>query len=272
MARRSSGNDQAISLFPFLSILVCVIGVLMLMIAGSSLGEMGKEPDQEAVARTTEYRKLKEQLSVDETEVSDLQDDFELMAPEREKLENVKKELEQLEQKKKEIDSQSAKRQKLLALERQIELLKKRIAELEAELKMRNESIVELDKMIDEKGKPPEAVVSIRPGGSGSNQDPTFVECTNSGIVIFEGDEEKRVRLADLSVDPNYLSILDRVSKDKNGILIFLLRDDATNTYNAARNVALDRGIKNGKLPVIGHGKIDLSYVDRAKRRNKGKD
>ena len=42
MAKARAKNDD-VSLFPFMSILVCVIGILMLMITAIVLGQIGKD-------------------------------------------------------------------------------------------------------------------------------------------------------------------------------------------------------------------------------------
>ena len=43
MGRRRKSDAESVSLFPFLSILACVIGVLTLMITALALGQMDTE-------------------------------------------------------------------------------------------------------------------------------------------------------------------------------------------------------------------------------------
>ena len=103
----------------------------------------------------------------------------------------------------------------------------------------------------------------IQPGGSGVDLKPTFVECAASGIVVYEGETPRRVLRADLGSDEGFLALLDRVAADSKATVIFLVHDDALSTYYAARSLARSHFARNGKLPVIGHGKIDLSMFDK---------
>ena len=52
MVRRRRSAEETVSLFPFLSILACVIGVLTLMITAMALGQMEESgPSEEEIAR-----------------------------------------------------------------------------------------------------------------------------------------------------------------------------------------------------------------------------
>ena len=68
MGRRQESGDNDVSLFPFLSILACIIGVLTLMISTLALSQM----DTEAVVAAEAYEKLEEDLVASETEINDL--------------------------------------------------------------------------------------------------------------------------------------------------------------------------------------------------------
>src|SRR5689334_8406336 len=60
MGQARSRSDPEISLFPFLSILVCIIGALMLLILVMTIvqGVLGDRRDVEEVARATEADQL----------------------------------------------------------------------------------------------------------------------------------------------------------------------------------------------------------------------
>ena len=58
MARRRGGDDD-VSLFPFLSIIACVIGVLTLLISALALAQM----DNEAVASLEQWEKTQRELA-----------------------------------------------------------------------------------------------------------------------------------------------------------------------------------------------------------------
>jgi hypothetical protein len=146
---------------------------------------------------------------------------------------------------------------------------RRRIAEMQEELESQQDRKQELLAKLEEKDKPQEANVVIRPGGSGVDLDPTFVECAASGVVVYEGDEPWRVRRADLKSDKDFLALLDRVAAEPKATVIFLVRDDGLGTYYAARSLARSHYARNGKLPVIGHGKIDLSVFENPESRKK---
>ena len=55
------------------------------------------------------------------------------------------------------------------------------------------------------------------------------------------------------------MKLLDRVADNDKATIIFLVRDDGLATYELASRIARSRYARNGKLPVIGQGRIDLS-------------
>ena len=115
----------------------------------------------------------------------------------------------------------------------------------------------------ERKSPPEEAEVSIVPGGSGVGFTPTFVECDEGRIVIHDGGKTTPVRTAELNTNPDFAKVLEEVKSDEKGTLVFLIRDDGLSTYHTARNFANTKGVRNGKLPVIGDGRIDLSYFKK---------
>ena len=71
MARRPRENDDDVSLFPFLSIIACVIGVLTMMISTLALAQMGTDED---VALIEAHEKATRDLSAAEEDVAGLRD------------------------------------------------------------------------------------------------------------------------------------------------------------------------------------------------------
>ena len=266
MARRRRAK-QSISLFPFLSILACVIGTLTLLITALALGQM--DTDEMASELKLDYLKrqiektqarieqLKEELGEVESGAGDLQKQLADAKVELERLKRLQAALlENVDKKeeKPEIDIPSI----------DPERHKKRLAQMEEELQTQEEQKQKLLADLKERKRPPdEAEVIIQPGGSGVDLKPTFVECAAAGIVVYEGEEPWRVRRADLGSDKDFLALLDRVAADSKATVIFLVRDDALSTYYAARSLARSHFARNGKLPVIGHGKIDLSMFKK---------
>ena len=266
MARRKRSDGEGISLFPFLSILACVIGVLTLMIAGLALSQMESDPN---VAKLEELEKAKNDDRQEEEEAKILQaqvdraessadDSAGKLAEAQRKLQELMKLVDE-EIKKNQAGNQPAP----LIPEVDEDAHQKRMADLAKEMQELEDEIKRLQEELKLRDQPPEeAVVSIRPGGSGVDLKPTFVECTRVGLVLHTGDKPTRVRRADVASDKTWLELLDKIAKSNKGTVVFLIRDDAMGTYYAARNVALEKGARNGKLPVIGHGNLDLSVFE----------
>jgi hypothetical protein len=262
MAGRSIREEDDVSLFPFLSILACIIGVLTLMILGLALGQM----DTGAVAQAEEFARVKKRLEPTREEVAKLRETVERRAAQstqgqrelqeaRQRLRALEMQVgELLEANKKPVEIEmpqlddAARKKQLAALKDDLEKARERVEELLAELKKRK--------------APPEAArVQIRPSGSGgSDLVPTFVECNAQGLVIYEEDDKPyRVPTAAIRTDEKFLEHLQRVKDNPKASIIFLVRSDAIGVYHAARAVARKNYVRNGKLPVIGKGEIDLS-------------
>jgi len=268
-------EEAGISLFPFMSILVCLIGCLTLMISILTVGQMGKEQSQEVIDRYHEYTKLKADAAQDAAELEKLRKMIanaeDLLAQVRRALQEAKlQEKKQKEQSLQKEESNRASAQELHEVLAEANRLRQRISELEPVPAKLQKTIEELAKEVKKRNAgPEEAIVQIRPGGSGLDIAPTFVECTATGVVVHEGKEPSRILAGDLAKpDGEFRKLLDRVAATPKGQVIFLVRPDAVGTYNAARDVARThygpKGYcKTGKLPVPTQGNIDLSTFRR---------
>lgn len=266
MGRRKSSDGDNVSLFPFMSILVCLIGALTLMIAALMISSMNSKQAPEIVERYKQYSELKADQQQDREELERLK---QLLAQADKLAEQTKLALAEVaaleathKDKLASVDANSEYAKQLADANR----LRLRIAELEAEpAKLQ----VELDRLQQEVAKknagPEEKVVQIRPGGSGADLVPTFVECTATGLVIHDSPQPKRIVAADIGNPASgFPPLLDQVAGTPKGQVIFLVRPDGVDVFNVARNFA--RGhfgpngyCKNGKLPVPTQGNIDLS-------------
>ncbi len=259
MARRDR-TAPSISLFPFLSVLACVIGTLTLMITALSLGQM----DNDTVASAEEFERVKKELEAEEKRVESIEARMKRANAqaneEQQRLIELRQKLQQLMQQQQKLKkaAEEAEVPDLPVVDEKKH--KEHVERLQEELKAVKEEIEKIRKELAEKKKPPEeAVVRIRPSGSGVGLKPTFVECTASAVVLFTGDKPTRVSRGSLSTAPEYLELLDSIAKRSDSTIVFLVRDDAIGTYRSAASVARSHYARNGKLPVIGHGKVDLS-------------
>lgn len=265
MPRRPRTNDDDISLFPFLSIIACVIGVLTMMIATLALAQTDTpdvaqietyEQDQKALDRTkfrieqikveiSDILKLREQQKQNETNKAEI---AEMLA----ELNAIEKEL--AEQKKVKIvipmiDPKA--RETATDMQAQHAQLEEQIAQLEQDLR-------------DRKDKS-EANVTVLPQGSGLNFNPHFVECAAESFVMHTETPQKRIRTANAAKAEKFIALMELAANGKNDSIVFLVRSDGLGTFRTLKGLCDQRSIRNGKLPVVGQGRIDLSAFTEKK-------
>lgn len=255
MARKQESDEDDVSLFPFLSILSCVIGVLTLLITAMAISQM----DTPEIVETEQLDDLlaeEQQLTakIEELEAAVRDSDQEvvelLTAQEKQALllEQLKAAQEKVEQAQQKVDPDFV----------QVDLDSK-IKELEAEKEKLDADLATLESELATRKDKNEGIVQVRPGGSGVAFEPTFVECRKEGLVLFlEEGKPRNILLSQIQNDVVFLSTLDEISNSADRVMTFLLREDGVNTYYHARNIARSRYAKNGKLPVLGQGKLDL--------------
>lgn len=273
MARSRSSSGDEVSLFPFLSILACLIGALILIIVVLCVTQTqktdGRTPEEIEMAR--EYQELlKKEKEQQETSavVKDKLAALEKLRKEQEELQQkiarirmllstsdeVRKNNAEIGQNRmKELDNLLL---ELTGLARQEAELKKQIAELTAEIARRQPPAKQVT--------PP---VVVHPGGSGLAQGTKvfFVEATAGRLSIYWDPQQKTVVSATdevIAADVAYNDFLKRVHAVPNSKIIFLLRDDGMGAFNkgagwAQATYGYEVG-RIGKLPIPGRGEIDL--------------
>ncbi|MFV1965891.1 MAG: hypothetical protein ACC628_10740 [Pirellulaceae bacterium] len=266
MAKARSTKDNEVSLFPFMSILVCVIGILMLMITAIVLGQIGKDkvnPEEMAQQAefVNEYDNLQKSIRESTKMAASLQSQVDDTTQKKDQLAKAEAELARLQKRRKEAEGQAAARDETLARKQaEADRLKAEIKATEQEIHVVEASVKELEAELADRKKPPEeAQVIIQPSGTGANLRPTFVECAASSIVLFEEEKPTRVPRSKLSQSEDFIRVLDQVRSQGNATLIFLVRPDGITTYNTARNYARSHYVRNGKLAIASQGQIDLS-------------
>ena len=64
--------------------------------------------------------------------------------------------------------------------------------------------------------------------------------------------------------DRDFNHFLSELQKDKNSLILFLIRDDGYNAFNnGAGRAESDYGIRVGKLPIPGRGQLDLALFEK---------
>lgn len=263
MAKPKQNNEEAVSLFPFLSILACLIGVLTFIITGVAISQMDQSEDLAAVERTEKYGPLVAQLEADKQDLQRLDANYAAEQALQAQIEQAELQIEkaralvtQQQQREKVIERAAVLRKQITQVNNQVKTLTPQLSELREEIKTDR---AELAKRI-EAGKPTGTVV--RPSGSGVNLKPNFVECTKAHIVIYVAGKKTTIPRGQLTEHKQYLALLDRVAKQEKERVVFLLRPGSTSTYNTAASIARVRQCRYGKIPVPGDGPLDLSMFD----------
>lgn len=275
MAKRRGNSEGEVSLFPFLSILACLIGALVLMIVVLVIAQMGKAEGRSAeeIKRAQDYIKLKQEIE------------------DRKKLDVVLKEkLAQLEELKKQIDEkeqQYVKLRKLLNTSKDIQEANLKISqqmqkelddlllEIEGMKKQQAESKKEIETLMAEIKKrqvPPDKKIPpvvVQPSGSGMADDTKvyFVEAAGGALKILGawGEDYRLSATAEVVVsDVAYNHFLTEIAKNPKALLLFLIRDDGQGAFNnGAGRASNDYNIRVGKLPIPGKGVLDLAMFDK---------
>jgi hypothetical protein len=260
VARRRR-DDLTVSLFPFLSVLACVIGTLTLMLAAIAVGAMGgrsieqielSERHQAVQAFLAGAVAVLEELEAQLTRIEQRAlDDQELgrrlhglgLSPDisLEDLMNVAAEREQLE----------ALRARRIAAEREGKGLVVAIRQKEQQVEARN--AIELG-----------APIIIDPSGLGREWRPYLIECTADHVELLrtKGDFSIRIQSDQLDYDEDYVRYLKRLIAIHDSLLIFLIRPDGVKTCDQAQAIARRYHVRSARLPLPGQGGLDLKLFE----------
>ena len=268
MARRRNAESDDVSLFPFMSILASIIGVLTLLIASMALAQM----DNSTVVMAEQYEKLRKKIAPLEKDIQALEQQVsessgnmgvkqKEIAENRERLEELLTQLKEVQLKSEELGEPVDMSEVDTAAQRQD------IEKVQIELKQLQEQVAQLELELEDRKKPPrESAVTILPSGSGKGFEPIFVECASGSVVLHSTDPPQRIRQADLAADPQFEDFCKQTLASENLTIVFLVRDEGLATYRSARSLANSRDARHGKLPVVGDGRIDLSYFREKKQ------
>ena len=237
--RRTPGTKpEPVTLFPFLSILACVIGVLVLGISCTILMQLsGIDIDR----LENEIDRLKGeiiQLTNDLPDDIQSDEDLDTMRHEIRRYANAGQANEEKDDLQESIDQQQA---------------------IYERLRHQYEAVADEHEVLEEELNRPATIVS---GGSATDLVPFFIEC--EGDTIFIHNLKKRVNVSDLeSTDGPYEDILETVKATDRGSIVFLVRPDAIKTYDNASSIARSKSASYGSLPLPEGITLDLTeYTD----------
>ena len=273
MARKRKDSGTSVSLFPFLSILVCMIGCLTLIIVVLNLVAMNKQEgrEPEEVERARLFVELEKENKEDEEKLDDLRQLIEnLLQVNKEDMDRRTK-LNQLKEMLENAEKIDAVREELIA---QFNLLQQTNKKLVEDEKLLMAEIEAAKKEIEERKLPPEpAALQVRPSGSGANVEPYFVEIADKTVLIHHSLREPPIEIpsASLNQSEDFIKLLQTIAAKPYRKLIFLVRGNTGSVANlnqansvvGAFNQNTGAQILAGRLPLPGDGKVDLSMFEQ---------
>jgi len=261
MPRRRSDNDNDVSLFPFLSIIACLIGVLTVMISTLTLAQM----DTSDVAVIETWERTQAELTRNDEEIAKLSASIaQQLGPDgasvRKRLAERQAMLDKLREEQKKLqetlDKQKAQEVVIPTID---ESMRETAASMQVELEELQQEMAQLEIEVKSRKDAAETKVTVAPAGSGVRMTPHFVECAKGALILHNIDPPKMIRAAEMVTDKDFIALLQTVANGVDDSVIFLIRSDGLPTYRAARKLCTDQDIRNGKLPAVGAGIIDLS-------------
>ena len=204
-----------ISLFPFLSILACVIGILTLMITAIVIAQI----DPEAV-----NEKIETALEDDE--------EFQKKIEQRKKeLENLRKEIEAIQkdpfkkidpkkkdQLKQQIAAVTEQIKKAKTEEKQGKAIQGEVVKMKADLAKMMKDLEQAEEeweLMTEPEKFATMVVKQSGSGAGGDLEPTFIECNEKGIRVYEEDGKHfEAPIAQINGNPKLKALIQKVAKE----------------------------------------------------------
>lgn len=251
---RRKDREPASSLFPFLSVLACVIGTLTLLIAGLAISQVAS--------------------SLLDNEVDPVQQEH--LATERAALRSAEAALEEVDRVAEEVTAAAAALRALGVRPDQSEALRRRavqtrrsatqLASLVRYLEKENDDLdgsiqgIEID-LVRERPDDDNRPIRILPHGTARPLRPFFVECRSEGVRVYEKNLRESLYLSRDSLDDasRFRGWLQRVRTVRNGTVIFLIRPDGVETYTWASRVSGRLYVRHAKLPLPSQGDLEFA-------------
>lgn len=259
MPSRRQSRKQEVSLFPFLDILACVIGNLILIITTVVLEQVDTKPVAEA-ARLDEVRieaerdaaeaqRIRRQIA----ELRSRQDSHDS------RLKDAHAQLAEAERKRREAAARMAALPKPPAPDEKLAVERLR---LEEKRRKTEEEISKIEVDMAAVKKKSEQSIVVLPAGNAGARGPSrgvFVEVSADGLTFHEGDAPWSVTVDKLAGDERFQRIGAALKEDEQGIVTFLVRPDGIAVLRQAQQVMKASGVRFGKVPLPGQGSLDLS-------------
>ena len=265
-------SDNDVSLFPFLSIIAAIIGVLTLMIAAITLDQMNQGDSKQIVANAIRSEELRASIEKQEEKIRTIRlslsdEDLALLANAENRENEIVKTKIELEALLKELEESQKELDILIKVEIVVPEIPPDSIETLADLRLEHGELQKrvnaLQKEVAVKKAETEGSVKVLPGGTGLNVTPHFVECTDGAIVLHGASESTRIRQAEILSHSLFKELLQTVVNKPGNAITFLLRHDGLQSYRLAKRMCDQNSVRYGKLPVVGDGRLDFTNFDK---------
>jgi hypothetical protein len=247
------------SLFPFLSVLACVIGTLTLLIAALAIGQVASDLESDRSHGELEDPSA---LTARRDAVARLRRQVAEARSARHELARLRADLLA-----RGIEPDLTGNQLAAAVAAAVDQarLAAQVATLEAQqeelLSAIDAARLHLDRLPEP--QPNDSTITLQPSGRGPPLAPFFVECRRDTIRLHSPDQDWSIPLYLNEADDRsrFDRFLSGVREVPNATVVLLLRPDGVDTYQRAQRILLSRSIRHGKLPLPGNGAIDFRLV-----------
>lgn len=264
---RSHRNEPSVSLFPFLSILACMIGTLTLLIAALAITGMDAGRNDESIRRAEEYMVLKRKSREHQKKIADIMRSSGEQGALEKKLFDVREQIKAMEDSARiqqvesalSMKTESDINMKIGQKQKAIKALESEIARLEKELKQLGEELARCRQTMSE------SMIKVLPSMEGKSikYKPHFVEATKNGIVIYGNEGPHVVVAGNIDKDKVFNELLGRLSGKKSDQLVLLIRNDGLGSRGRVLKLASEKDVTCGQLPLVGGGNLDLTGVKK---------
>ena len=207
--------DLEISLFPFLSILACVIGILTLMITAIVIAQIDPEAVNEKIETALEDdQEFQKKIDDRKKELDELRKEIEEIKKDPFKKIDPKKKDQLLQQ----IVAATAQLQKAQIVDKQSKAIQGEVVKMKADLARRMKDLEEAEEeweLMKDPDKFATMVVKQSGSGTGGELEPTFIECNEKGIRVYEQSNNYfEVPTAQIAGHAKLKTLIQKVAKE----------------------------------------------------------